>query len=226
MQEYLILKIEGVLQSWGTHTYEDYRPSNMFPTLSGILGLLAACLGIERRDLKQLQALDNSIELAVRVDRVMMEKRRLMPVKITDFHTVMDARKVDGKMNKYPVVSRREYLCDAKFTLAIRTTAHPLITLDALEAAIKKPHYTPFLGRRACPLTRPLWGMRVQADTFETALEQIEPRQEGVIYSEWLDANYPGRLERDVPVRDSKRQYATRHIRIKAQRGETAHVSQ
>ena len=173
-----------------------------------------------------MQALDHSIELAVRIDRVMMDKHRLTPVKITDFHTVMEARKVDGKVNKYPVVSRREYLCDAKFTLAIRTAAHPLITLDALEAAIKKPHYTPFLGRRACPLTRPLWEMRVQADTFETALEQVEPRQGGVIYSEWLDANYPGRLERDVPVRDSKRQFTTRHIRIKTQGKETAHVSQ
>src|SRR5438445_3577743 len=93
MQDYLILKLEGVLQSWGIHTYEDYRPSNMFPTLSGILGLLAACLGIERKDWERLQALDRSIELAVRVDRAMLGTRRLTPVKITDFHTVMDARK-------------------------------------------------------------------------------------------------------------------------------------
>jgi len=225
MQDYLILKLEGVLQSWGTHTYEDYRPSNMFPTLSGVLGLLAACLGIERKDWQRLQALDRSIELAVRVDQVMLGARRLMPVKITDFHTVMDAHKVDGKVNKYPVVSRREYLCDAKFTLAIRATARPCITLDELEAAVKKPRYTPFLGRRACPLSRPLWETRVQADAFEIALEQIGPRQGGVIYSEWIDAK-PGRLERDVPVRDSKRQFATRHIRIKTQREETAHVSQ
>jgi CRISPR system Cascade subunit CasD len=225
MQDHLILKLEGVPQSWGTHTYEDYRPSNMFPTLSGILGLLAACLGIERKDWERLQALDHSIELAVRVDHVMLGARRLAPVKITDFHTVMDARKVDGKVNKYPVVSRRVYLCDAKFTLAIRATAHPFITLDELEAAVKKPYYTPFLGRRACPLTRPLWEMRVQADAFETALEQVEPHQGGVIYGEWIDAN-PRRLERDIPVRDSKRQFATRHVRIKSQGEETAHVSQ
>jgi CRISPR system Cascade subunit CasD len=122
MQDYLILKLEGVLQSWGTHTYEDYRPSNMFPALSGVLGLLAACLDIERQDRERLQALDCSIELAVRVDRVMLGTHRLTPAKITDFHTVTDARKVDGKVNKYPGVSRREYLCDAKFTLAIRAT--------------------------------------------------------------------------------------------------------
>ena len=225
MQDYLVLKLEGVLQSWGTHTYEDYRPSNMFPTLSGILGLLAACLGIARKDWERLQALDRSIELAVRVDRVMLGTSRLTPIKITDFHTVMDARKVDGKVNKYPVVSRREYLCDAKFTLAIRETAHPFFTLDELEAAVKKPYYTPFLGRRACPLTRPLWEARVQADAFETSMGHIEPRQGGVIYSEWVDAQ-PQRLERDIPVRGSKRQFATRYVHIKTQGAETAHVSQ
>ena len=32
----------------------------------------------------------------------------------------------------------------------------------------------------------------------QTALEQVEPRQGGVIYGEWIDANYR-RLERDVP---------------------------
>ena len=57
------------------------------------------------------------------------------------------------------------------------------MTLDELEAAVKKPRYTPFLGRRACPLTRPLWETRVQADAFETALEQVEPRQGGMIYT-------------------------------------------
>jgi hypothetical protein len=67
--------------------------------------------------------------------------------------------------------------------------------------------------------------MRVQAGAFETALDQIEPRLGGMIYSEWIDANYPGRLEWDVPVRASKRQFATRHVHSKIQGEETAHVA-
>ena len=30
MPEYLILKLQGVMQSWGGHTFEDYRPSGNF----------------------------------------------------------------------------------------------------------------------------------------------------------------------------------------------------
>ncbi len=215
MQAYLILKLKGPLQSWGTHTYEDYRPSNLFPTQSGILGLLAACLGIERSDSEQLQALDQSIELAVRADQttISTNEKVISPTKITDFHTVMNARKVDGKVNKHPVVSRREYLCDAEFTIALRASATPKISLDQLETAVQKPYYTPFLGRRACPLSRPLYESRLTADSFEQALSQIEPKQ-GVIYSEWLALEHSRLQVRDVPLRTAKRQFGTRYVII------------
>lgn len=215
MQEYLILKLKGPLQSWGAHTYEDYRPSNLFPTQSGVLGLLAACLGIERSDNERLQALDRSVELAVRADQMTTENgQRLTPTKITDFHTVMDARKVDGKVNKYPVVSRREYLCDAEFTFALRESAEPSISLDELEAAAQKPYYTPFLGRRACPLARPLREARLTAESFEHALAQIEPKK-GIIYSQWLTLEHSRLQIRDVPLRTAKRQFGTRYVMIK-----------
>jgi CRISPR system Cascade subunit CasD len=212
VQAYLILKLKGPLQSWGTHTYEDYRPSNLFPTQSGILGLLAACLGIERSNSKQLQTLDQSVELAVRADPMTTPNgERVPPTKITDFHTVMDARKGGGKVNKYPIVSRREYLCDAEFTVAVRESATPKISLDQIEAAVQKPYYTPFLGRRACPLSRPLRETRLNAESFEQALTQIEPKR-GVVYSEWLTLEHSRLQMRDVPLRTAKRQFGTRYV--------------
>jgi CRISPR system Cascade subunit CasD len=216
VQAYLILKLQGPLQSWGTHTYEDYRPSNLFPTQSGLLGLLAACLGIERHDQAGFEALDQSIELAVRVDQTRLEDgKRLSPAKITDFHTIMNARRVDGRASRYPVVSRREYLCDATFTVAIRASAQPTMSLDELEAAVKKPYYTPFLGRRSCPLSRPLWEQRLMAESFEQALGQVEPRL-GVIYSEWIGFEHSRLQLRDVPLRTTRRQFATRYVNIKS----------
>jgi len=56
------------MQAWGTHTYEDFRPSNLYPTRSGLLGLLAACLGIERADHAGQAALAASVKFSVRVD--------------------------------------------------------------------------------------------------------------------------------------------------------------
>jgi CRISPR system Cascade subunit CasD len=226
VQAYVILKLKGPLQSWGTHTYEDYRPSSPFPTQSGLLGLLAACLGIERHDRPAFEALDQSIELAVRADHVTLDDgKRLSPTKITDFHTVMNARRVDGKASRYPVVSRREYLCDATFTVAIRASALPRVSLDVLEAAIKKPYYTPFLGRRSCPLSRPLWEQRVLAESFEQALAQIEPGT-GVIYSEWVDFEQSRLQLRDVPLRSTRRQFTTRYVNIKSVREGVSNVPQ
>ena len=43
MPRFLVQKLDGPMQAWGTHTYEDFRPSNLFPTRSGLLGLLGAC---------------------------------------------------------------------------------------------------------------------------------------------------------------------------------------
>jgi CRISPR system Cascade subunit CasD len=224
VQSYLILKLHGPLQGWGTHTYEDYRPSSLFPTHSGILGLLAACLGIARRDQERLQTLDQSIEFAVRADHVMLDDDYpLSLTKITDFHTVMGARRVDGRASRYPVVSRREYLCDAVFTVAIRESPQPGIRLGELEAAVQKPYYTPFLGRRSCPLSRPLWEQRLDAESFEQVLEQVEPRR-GIIYSEWIDREHSRLQLRDIPLRVAKRQFATRYVNIKRMRERKADV--
>ena len=86
MATYLMLKLAGPMQAWGTHTFEDYRAIHPFPTRSGIVGLLAACLGIERHDRESLMALGQSFQLAVRADRD--DQRSYTPTVITDFHTV------------------------------------------------------------------------------------------------------------------------------------------
>jgi CRISPR system Cascade subunit CasD len=113
------------------------------------------------------------------------------------------------------VVSRREYLCDATFTVAIRQSRQPHISLNELEVAVKKPYYTPFLGRRSCPLTRPLWEQRLSARSFEQALQQVEPHY-GVIYSEWIDREHSRLQLRDVSLRTTKRQFTTRYVNIKS----------
>lgn len=213
MTDYLILKLQGPMQSWGGHTYEDYRPSEAFPTRSGVIGLLAACIGIDRTDKQSLLNLADSIEIAVRQDELTITSSRL-----TDFHTVEAARKVDGSANKNPIVSRREYLCDASFTVAIRSSLKKLFSLDDIEAAIKKPFYTPFLGRRACPVSRPLYEMRVVADSFISALQRTEPSK-GLIYSD-VNENSDGQLQmRDVPL-SRHRQFATRRVYIHTNKGD------
>ena len=206
MKTYLVLKLQGVMQAWGGHTYEDARHTELIPTRSGLLGLLAACLGIDRKDSTGLSDLARSLRIAVRMDTT--------PVRITDFHTVLDARKVDGKPNKFPVVSRREYLCDATYTVLLEVQEDAQVSADAIEQALKNPVYTPFLGRRSCPPSRPLFEERIEAEDFESAFA-LTPGEGGTIYSESCprQSHTPYRL-RDIPLYGRKRQFASREIYI------------
>lgn len=216
MARYLILKLEGVLQSWGGHTFEDVRPSELFPTRSGLLGLLAACCGIPRTQRDKLQVLAESVQFSVRIDKTPF---RLL--KMIDYHTVKDARdSYIGLKSHETIQSWREYLQDAKYTVAIANTAEasPEFSLDNLKQAIQKPHYTPYLGRRSCPITRPLYFTEIDAEHGQAALNLCEPKT-GIIYTEEThDAfkNKPSHLIRDVPIAARKRQFATRSVTILA----------
>jgi CRISPR system Cascade subunit CasD len=218
MPDFLILRLDGPMQAWGRHTYEDFRPSEVFPTRSGLVGLLGACLGIERADKTGLVALSNSFRYAARADvhegHADARERRIR--KIADFHTVMDARSVSGKPREFPVVSSREYLCDAQFTLAAEFAPNAAVSLETVREAVRRPKYTPFLGRRSCPLAQPLYLDTLTADDLHGALALVEPKK-GVIYSE--DAgDSPNRMTlRDVPTAARHRQFAMRTVFIHAE---------
>jgi len=134
MPKFLILRLDGPMQAWGTHTFEDFRPSNLYPTRSGLLGLLGACLGIERSDLVGQTQLAASVEFTVRVDSQIPRPGVDGPVakpgiKLADFHTVMDARKVDGSANKFP-------MCRAVNTCSTRLLQWPLAAGPMRQSAL------------------------------------------------------------------------------------------
>jgi CRISPR system Cascade subunit CasD len=282
MPSYLILKLQGAMQAWGSHTYEDYRPSLIFPTRSAVVGLLGACLGLERERPCQLKSLSNSFELTVlanlrEVDQRHLERFKLTelslnqlgkealpdnilanlkkiinqkitgenkfltlvgtqigqeqmithkeailkhaclkrPVtlhKMTDYHTILDARRSDGGKRDDAIVSRREYLCDAEFTLALSFKDQAPYDLETIVQAVKKPHYTPYLGRRSCPLHRPLFDSIVSADTAEQALRNIHP--EGTLYSETPLPQSRLMPVRDLPLFTEKRRFVTRSVYV------------
>lgn len=219
MQQFLILKLHGAMQAWGTHTYEDYRPTSIFPTRSGVVGLLGACLGIDRDDIGAIKNLNASFKLTVRKDI-----RNYPFQRITDYHTILDARKVDGTARKDAILSNREYLCDAEFTVMLSFSGNTVYGLREIKRAVSTPHFTPFLGRKSCPLHRPLFEAVIdEAEDVLDALQMIEPKQ-GIIYSETKLPGSSLMRIRDVPMPTKVRQFATRNIYILSE--ENYHVSQ
>lgn len=205
MRDYLLLRLQGPMQAWGQPTFEGLRTCAPFPTRSGLIGLLAACLGISRDRDDELTQLSTSVRFAVRCD----QRQGFKPTILTDFHTVKDSRvNYSGHESHNTIITRREYLCDAHFTLAVWAQSVENKILDILETAVKHPIYTPYLGRRSCPLTAPLWITRVESTNISTAFELADPGT-GVIYSEeQSSANDLVYHSRDLPIFDLPRQFS------------------
>ncbi|MGW9375012.1 type I-E CRISPR-associated protein Cas5/CasD [Streptomyces xanthophaeus] len=145
----LILRLAGPLQSWGERSaFTPVRDTAAFPTRSGLTGIFAAAQGVARgASLAQYDAL----EITVRVDRP--------GVVLTDYHTVGGGQPVQltaatsGGANKgAAVITRRQYLADAVFVVAVSGDSGQIADLAA---SLRHPHWAPYLGRRSCPPDEP-----------------------------------------------------------------------
>lgn len=227
MREFLILKLQGPLQAWGRESFEGLRPSELFPGRSALLGLLGACLGIDRADQKRQQILASSILFAVRIDPVLSKEngKLLSTQKMTDYHTVKDAREdYQGLKSHETIQTWREYWQDACYTVAVWANETASITISDIEHAVKQPLFTPVLGRRSCPLARPLFEARIFADTALFALA-ASGNPYGTIYSEEQSDNAVLLKKRDVPIIHQPRQFASRSVFMTVNKG-APHVSE
>lgn len=137
MSSVLLLKLAGPLQAWGATARFARRSTEVAPTRSGVIGLLAAAQGRPRdADIFDLAGL----RFAVRVDQPGSRLR--------DFHT---AHHVDT--GKAMPVSERFYLADAVFVAAVEG---PADFVDRLYEAVRQPVFLPYLGRRSCPPAEPI----------------------------------------------------------------------
>ncbi|MGW5609444.1 type I-E CRISPR-associated protein Cas5/CasD [Streptomyces sp. NPDC003753] len=135
----LVLQLAGPLQSWGASARFARRGTENAPTKSGVVGLLAAALGLDRDADQQLAELA-ALRFGVRIDQP--------GTRIRDFQT---AHHLDT--DEAMPLSERFYLTDAVFVAAVEGED---ALVDRLAAALLAPAYLPYLGRRSCPPGRPL----------------------------------------------------------------------
>ena len=135
----LLLRLAAPLQAWGADSKFETRKTGREPTKSGVIGLLAAALGLRRDEREALLRL-TGLRFGVRVER---EGQLLV-----DYHTA----KTQDQKTSY--VTYRHYLQDAVFLAGLESGDEAL--LRELEAALRHPVYPLYLGRRSCPPTLPL----------------------------------------------------------------------
>lgn len=148
----LFLRLEGPLQAWGDQQSKFViRRTAEAPTKSGVIGMLCAARGITRSKAaeKWLPEL-RTLHMGVRID--------VPGVRWWDYHTVgagmqMRIAEGEGKTKAGAMLTRREYLCDSSFLVALQGESE---LIADVEAAIKTPKWTLYLGRKSCLPSRPL----------------------------------------------------------------------
>ncbi len=141
----LLLRLAAPLQAWGSQSKFEKRTTEREPTKSGVIGMIAAAMGMQRNGSNELLETLSSLRFGVRVER----EGRLT----RDFHMAR------GAVEKNTHVTERYYLADAVFLVVLESEDSEL--LGRIEKALKNPVYPLFLGRRSCPPTLPIvLGMR------------------------------------------------------------------
>ena len=157
----LLLRLAGPMQAWGVRSRFTVRSTELAPTKSGVIGMLAAAVGRRRTD-----PIEDLIKLRFGV-------RKDQPgTVIRDFHT---AHTLDGRSSM--PLSNRYYLADAVFLAGIEGDK---ALLEGIDEALRHPAFPLYLGRRSCPPTHPVsLGLREAA-----LLDAL--RAEPWLASEWF----------------------------------------
>lgn len=162
----LLLRLVGPMQSWGTTSRFDQRDTGKEPSKSGVVGLLAAAMGIDRENWTDLEPLTH-LSLGVRHDRAGVPKR--------DYQTAQHIISADRSKTHETAVTTRDYLADAAFLVGVATENNAL--LERLHAALRDPVWPLALGRKSYVPSEPIW--------MEHAMQDVPLREALARYS-WI----------------------------------------
>ncbi|MGO2654405.1 MAG: type I-E CRISPR-associated protein Cas5/CasD [Pseudoclavibacter sp.] len=152
MSYVITLRLAAPLQAWGASSRFSRRMTERAPTKSGVIGLIAAALGLARTDSLERFA---ALRYGVRADQPGSLLR--------DFHTAHDDSGASMPL------SHRYYLQDAVFLAGLESDDREL--LESFARALRHPHFPIFLGRRSCPPDGPVVIQTVEGN-LETVLRE------------------------------------------------------
>ncbi len=227
----LAFYLDGPLQSWGASSKFQHRETESFPTKSGIIGLIAAAMGIDKHAADEAERLRPLAALNLSVLRLDNSSGATI-VRLSDFHTIgggwIDDWKADknnlfAKMNTPrkagdgspfgTVITHRTYLMDAKFLVVLEGDGE---VLKGCASALEDPQWGVWFGRKCCLPAAPL--TPVLASSASEALSLLAKKL-GI--GDFTLARYAGQKEQtadgawyqaDQPVSFGRREFRSRPV--------------
>lgn len=176
MNTYLVFRIAAALASTGDVAAQARRDVERWPARSSVLGIVGAALGLRRDDTASQTDLQEGYDVGVKV--------REAGTLLRDYHTVQT---VPGSVVKRPdsraealwhghkkgnlntILTEREY----REGMYAEVLLHPRVSarwsLSQLASALQKPAFILYFGRKACPLTSPVYPQLVDAEDVRSA---------------------------------------------------------
>ena len=136
----ILLKFSGPLQSWGTSSHFETRHTDLYPSKSAVIGMIAAAFGYRREETEKIKAFD-SLLFGVRTDQFGNIR--------ADFQNAHKLKKPELTVETN-YVTKRYYLDDSVFLVAIGHENSSFI--DEIASALKHPYFGLYMGRRSCPV--------------------------------------------------------------------------
>ena len=168
MSHYLVFQLHGPMASWGVDAPGEVRHSHELPSRSGLLGLMAAALGIRRDEEERLNDFNRHYSFLLCASQ--------NPRWARDYHTVQmpkEVRKaryfsrreelIDPELLS-ALISKRDYYTDAWWMVAIAPTPGAPYSLAQLREALQHPAFPLYLGRKSHPLALPLAPLLLEGD--------------------------------------------------------------
>jgi CRISPR system Cascade subunit CasD len=178
----LILRLRGPSMAFGDVAVDELRRTDVLPGLSFMTGLLGNALGWLYIHGDRLQALQDRLLLALRLERRGFLLRDYQNAQINRGDKVWRSTggtfgRDMGAAGESIVQRERFYRADAAVTAALALEPPgESPCLDDLERVLYRPARPLFLGRMSCPPSGPIYrGERIQAGSLEDALRLTPP---------------------------------------------------
>jgi len=223
LERFTVFTLAGPFASFGTVAGNERRGTAERPGHSMLAGLVAAALGIRRDEAGRLAALAEACRFAVRTDAA--------GDLLVDYHTVQSAKRRRGFApatrramlatgDVTTTITRREYLIGARFTVALALEGGAFAH-EEVKAALTRPVFALWLGRKSCPPALPLDPATVEAPDAAAAFGAYDLARQARAARFWPVRDRAGQVAADARLFDPNRR-GTHELRRTAPRSRRA----
>lgn len=192
------------MASWGEISVGNLRPTSGRPTKSSLIGLISASLGLDRFDEASQKTLYMDYDYVVISSGTESEMKDYATVQTSKIetdekYTALPPRPLElSRKNVETMLVDRRYLCNGYYSVIVIPNNDAKYSLEEIADALRRPKYTPYLGRKSCPLSFP---MMPSIEAYDDLMALIENKSfEPFMHDEFQESRYLSKNKQSMNI--------------------------